>query len=654
MKKIFFPALTLTVGALIASAAAKDPVLMTVNGKKVPLSEFMYLYEKNNQQQQQPQSVDEYVEMFINYKLKVADAEAAGIDTTAAFINELNSNITDLATPYMRDKEVEQEIMNTISSNAARNVDISHIMLPGGGNKQETEANVAILDSLRTVILNGGSFEEIADKYSIDPSVKINHGHMGYITANAWPYPFEKAAFETPVGQISEPVIDLPYGVHIIKVNAERPDRGEVRVAHILKLANPNPRVPLSDPQLRDSLDRVAKTSIDSIYKIAKLGGDFGKLARENSDDPGSASRGGDVGFFGSGRMVPEFEEVAFSLSDGELSEPFKTNYGYHIIKRIEGRPSASGEALDSIVRHRMQNDHGLSSLMRLRTNEKNRVRFNARLNNDGLEQVKEIITKAGSLDSATLATLKGLNTVVATVGNTDITAADAAAMMPGQTFETEPGFNLFAAQAESLMDKEVYEQARKALYDENVEYHNLVNEYRDGNLLFEISSRKVWNVASKDSEGMEQYFRDNKDKYTWDKPHYKGYVVLAATDSVADAVRAFLDSNNIENDSLQAAIRDKFGRNARIDKVVGGKGDNAIVDYIAFDGPKPEPNNFWKAWFGYRGRVIDAPEEALDIRGVVSTDYQQYLEKQWVDQLRNKYKVKLNKKVLKSIENKH
>ncbi|MCH5346737.1 MAG: peptidylprolyl isomerase, partial [Muribaculaceae bacterium] len=440
MKKILIPAMMLAVGAAAVAVAAApgDPVLMTVNGKDVPVSEFIYLYEKNNQQQQESQSVDQYLDMFINYKLKVAAAEDAGVDTTAEFLKEYNGYANDLAAPYMHDTEAEEAVIANIKANSARNVKVSHIMLPPGNNSEETRQYLAMLDTIRTQILDGADFSEMALKYSEDPSKVQNLGSMGWITVNRLPYPFEKVAFETPVGTISEPFLDAPFGTHIIRVEDERPDPGEVKVAHILKLNGRGPRRSVIDAS-KDSLSRV---QIDSLYQLAINGADFFELARENSEDPGSAENGGVIDFFGVGRMVPEFEQTAFALKDGEISEPIKTEYGYHIIKRLEGRPHVDEETLDLTIQQRMARDHGLSNMLAKSFNDKNRARFNARLLSDGTEQVKEIIIQAGKYDSAVAAILTATPIKLAQAGDRVITSAQVVAQMPGQTFDALPGYN--------------------------------------------------------------------------------------------------------------------------------------------------------------------------------------------------------------------
>ncbi|WP_290137273.1 peptidylprolyl isomerase, partial [Duncaniella muris] len=206
MKKKPFIISALACAAILSASASKnaDPVLMTINGKDVRQSEFEYLYHKNNLQQLAPQSIDEYIEMFIVYKLKVADAEAAGLHQTDAFTKEFNGYCAELSRPYLRDSIVEKRLIEEAYARMATSRKVSHIMLPLGSTYDEKEANRMKLDSIRTAIVNGSAdFGEMAVRYSSDRSARVNNGSMGYINVNSYPYPFEKTAWETPVGEIS-------------------------------------------------------------------------------------------------------------------------------------------------------------------------------------------------------------------------------------------------------------------------------------------------------------------------------------------------------------------------------------------------------------------------------------------------------------------
>lgn len=643
MKKKPFIISALACAAILSASASKnaDPVLMTINGKDVRQSEFEYLYHKNNLQQLAPQSIDEYIEMFIVYKLKVADAEAAGLHQTDAFTKEFNGYCAELSRPYLRDSIVEKRLIEEAYARMATSRKVSHIMLPLGSTYDEKEANRMKIDSIRTAIVNGSAdFGEMAVRYSSDRSARVNNGSMGYINVNSYPYPFEKTAWETPVGEISPVIEDAPFGFHIIRVEDERPNPGKVEARHILKLTN----------GLSEEEGTAKKAQIDSIYNLLASGGDFDAIARAESEDPGSAANGGRLGWFGPGEMVKEFEDAAFGLKDGGISAPFKTAYGYHIVQTLAHR------GIGSLAEESERIKAAISRDMRSVMPETERMaqlkaELGVKIDSTGLMQARSRMT--GDSPAEQLRSLQADNSLIATVGKRVISIGDVINYIPSNVLEgANDAFTVLNSGLENKINETVVEETRKNLAENNSEYRNLTNEYRDGILLFEISNRNVWERSASDTEGLQKFFSANRAKYTWDKPHYKGYVIFATNDSIAGEAQKYLAANQVENDSLVSVMRANYGRNIKIEKVVTGKGENAIVDNVAFNGERPEAPGRWTAWFGYAGRVIDAPEEANDVRGTVASDYQQLLESEWIKALRKKYKVKLNKKALKALGN--
>ena len=374
--------------AMVQAKGSKDPELMTINGKGVPLSEFEYLYHKNNSQQLTPQSIDEYLEMFVTYKQKVADAENEGIDNTEAFKNEFDGYRKELAEPYLRNKAMEDSIIRSVYSHLLEDVDVSHVMVASKGPGIDPAAQKHMLDSLRTAIINGADFAAVAKKNSIDRAAQNNGGHMGWIPVGRLPYTFEDAAYQTPVGQIS-PVIETPFGFHIVRVEGRRPARGKVLVEHILKLTQ----------GLDDEAAAKKKAEIDSIYNVVKGGADFEEVAKKESEDPGSQRNGGKMNWFGAGQMVPEFEEASFTLKNGEISEPFKTAYGYHIVKRLDWKPVDSFETMEPMIKNLVQRDER-AQMPRKRKIAELRGKFKVRENAEAINGVKEEILKNGALDS--------------------------------------------------------------------------------------------------------------------------------------------------------------------------------------------------------------------------------------------------------------
>lgn len=643
MKKHILTAGMILGATLLAIAAknGKDPVLMKINGKDVHVSEFEYLYNKNNSQQIQPQTLDEYVDMFINYKLKVADAEAAGIDTTQAFLKEYEQFRNDLSAPYLRDNSVEDQLVKEAYSHYKDDVKVSHIMLAAEEGSKERA------DSIRAEILAGRTtFEQAAKDFSVDRASKVRGGLMGFVTPGRFPWAFEKASYDTPVGQIS-PVVNSGFGFHIIRVEERTPAAGEVEAAHILRLT------------ANKSAEEAAaqKALIDSIYNVAiQPGADFADLARRFSEDPGSGRKGGSLGWFGKGMMVQPFDSISFAMAVGEISKPFATNFGYHIIHKTNSRGMQPLEDMKGEILNKMKGDERAAMPVQ-KFVETITAKYNAAPDEASLAKIQKMISEnAAGLDSTLLRTLAASDMPAFTVGGNAYPVSSV----------IEPGVNIFAtkdaAAAMSGLRHAISDKMRStmlALERDNLaatndEYRNLLNEYREGILMYEISNRNVWDKAAKDKEGLEKYFLAHRDKYKWEQPKFKSYIIFASNDSVLNLATAYADSlSTAEPTAFVQDMRKRFGRNVRVDRVIAAKGENAITDFLAFgaDKPAPEKGSRWTSYAAYKGRVIDQPEEATDVRGAAVTDYQNELEKLWIEKLRKSYKVKVDKKVLKKIQ---
>lgn len=646
MKKILIVA-SLAAVAVTAICAKKsaDPVLMTVNGKPVYKSEFEYLYHKNNTQQMQPQTVDQYLQMFIDYKLKVADAEAAGIDTTKQFRDEFGNYRAELAAPYMVDSVLYRELVREAYEHQIEDVKVAHIMFayPQSADKEKT---YAMIDSVRNALVSGtdADWAAAAAKYSIDRGSKENAGLMGWMPAGRFPWPFERAAYKTAVGQIS-PMVDSSFGLHLIKVLDRRQSRGEVKASHILKLT------------ARKSPEEAAraKQQIDSLYKVVTApGADFAAIAKAESEDPGSARNGGELDWFGGGVMVAPFDSAAFALAEGEISLPVQTAYGYHIIKNTGHRPVKTFEEMRPQLESMINNDD--------RSNEPRRAyldgilkRFNGHVLDSGLDQVQALIEANGGYDSVAVARLTAGNIAVYEIDGVKYpVSAVMEHVAKTASKDAVNGRRLIGSAAKTALEQQAYELERERLMGVIPDYRNLVNEYRDGILLFDISNSKVWDAAAKDADGLERYFRDNRDKYTWDKPKYKGFIVFANNDSILTEAKTFANSlgDKFDKYTFAQVMSKRFGRDVKVERIIAAQGDNAISDYLFFDGPKPDTEKLsWKCFFGFGGHLADQPEEAIDVRGLVTTDYQNALEREWVKQLRKKYKVKIDKKVASTLK---
>ncbi len=630
---------SLLLGTAILAIAKGDPVLMTINGKDIKLSEFEYLYHKNNQQQIEKETLEQYVDRFVLYKQKVADAEAAGIDTTSLFIKEFEGYQKDLAAPYItEDTTYRWQFIQEAYDRYKQQIDIDHFMLPVG-SAAETMANMNRMDSIRNCVLNGEKWEDLVDKYSSDPSKTRNHGHYGFISSLMFPYDFENVAYGTPVGEVSKPFA-TKYGVHMIRVNGKR-DREDVHVKHILKLFPHG---------ATDEQKAACKAQMDSIYALLQAGADFEELAKKESQD-GSANRGGDLGWFGRGRMVPPFEKVAFELADGAISEPFATQYGYHIIKKVAHGIQPLSQLRPAIENSFKHDDR--DKLIQERRLSDWKAKYNYSVNPEAIDYITNALNAAGKFDSAFVAqTIKGCKLPLMTYGNNE--SLPVMSLLP-QINNKAVFTNLSAAKdylmsrIDNMADAALQDYNANELVKSNPEYRNLLNEYRDGMLLFEISNRRVWKAAGKDTAGLEKYFAENRGKYNWDEPHFKGIILSAKNDTILNMVKA--DMATMASDTLTDALHEKYGSDIRMERMVVKQGENALADYLAFHvGEKPERKGYSECMI-LEGGVISQPQEMSDVRGAVTSDYQDVLEQLWKKELAKKYPAKINKKVLKQVK---
>ena len=641
MKKAFLCAIVaLTLPGFVI---AKDVEAMKVNGKSISLSEFEYLYNKNKQQQVEPQTFDQYVDMFVNYKLKVADAVNYGIDTTKSFNREFKLYCHELAKPYIEDAELQELLEREAYSWLCEDVNVSHVMMPLVDSLTNTRASaIAHADTVKSMLDNGAFFKLIVMRYSIDPAKMHNLGEMGYLPWGRTPYTFERAAHNTPVGNYSE-VVETPFGLHVIKVNGKR-EAKSMHVQHILKLV----------PKDADMATiNTIKAEVEGIRNRIIAGADFSEIAKKESQDPGSSANGGELPWFTAGQMVKEFDEAAYLLKVGEVSAPIRTDFGFHIIKKLEEKlPPSFEEALPNI-RKRISIDERKDAPYLKKISEL-KQKFKYKEVETVFDTYIDAAKESGALDSAMIDKISKDHTVFATYdgGSVMISELTSEISIKSEQQTADNAIDAINKAKATVVNKHIENREIQDLIDNNVDFRNIVNEYRDGLLLFDISNKKVWNKANQDTEGLTEYFDKNKSKYSWDAPKYKGYLIHTANDSIAKMVKDEL--TNLDSDSIPKVLRRKFQRNVKVEKVLVGQGDNARIDVCVY-GASPESvtvNEKFPIYFTTNGKLIDAPEDVNDVRAQVVVDYQNYLEEMWIKELRGKYKVKINNKNLKKISN--
>lgn len=631
---------------IVLAQEATNPVLMTIAGTPVSKSEFEKVYRKNNNKEgaYDMKDVREYLELYINYKLKVKEAEEEKLDTSVTFINELKGYRKQLSQPYMTDKEVTDGLIKEAYDRMLKDVRAAHILInvaPDALPKDTLHAYNRAL-KIRELIVKGADFEKMARDSSNDPSAKENGGDLGYFTGMQMVYPFETAAYTTKPGQISMPV-RTKFGFHIIKVIDIRDAQGEIKVAHIMI------KSPANSP---DSVAAQAKAKIDEIYAKLKAGEKFEDLATKFSDDKGSAKTGGALPPFGTGRMVPEFEKAAFALkNDGDFSEPVKTSYGWHIIKRLEKKPIPSFEDKKNELKNQVAKDS------RAEISKNSMIaRIKKDYNFKEVPKNKDLFVAA--LDTNLLngewtpEKVSGMNKPLFTLGTQTYTQEDFAKYINNHqskkqnTTPKQVGYALY----NQFVEESCLNYEESQLENKYPEFKSLMQEYRDGILLFDLTDKKVWSKAVKDSAGLAGFYETNKNNYMWDR-RVDAIIYTCANAEIASKTRKLLKKQKPLVEILTTINKDsQLNLNTKDGKFL--KGENEIIDAITWQkGLSPDMNRNNSIVFVDVLNIIEpTPKTLEEAKGIITADYQNYLEKEWIKELRTKYPVTVDQDVLNSL----
>lgn len=617
--------------ALAANVLAQsDETLITIGDTKVNKGEFERIYQKNNNNlynETDKKTPEEYLEMFIDFKLKVIEAVNLKMDTSSVFINELAGYREELAAPYLTDVKYSQQMVRDLYDRTTKEVNASHILLmvPKESTPESDEEILKRIKEIREEIIAGKDFDEAAVEYSEDPSAKTNKGNLGYFTAFQMVVPFENAAFTTPVGEISQPVRSS-FGYHILKVSDIRENQGEILVAHIMKMFPQD-----VTPEIKNKL----KAEIDSIYTELKNGADFAELAQSKSDDKRSAQQGGEMPWFSAGRMIPEFANPAFALkNNGDYTEPVETAFGYHIIKKLNTRPVPTFEESKAMLENRIKTDPERSITSKQVFTDKLKVEYNYSENEEGKLKLR---------NKNTTDTLEYSNFELFKIDNKNYTFEQFDSFLKNTNAEPSPILSHF----NNWVEYEITALENSKLEQKYPDFRYLFQEYHDGILLFNISEQKIWNFAAQDTLGLEEFYKKNSDRYLWEE-RFKGMIVTCKDKETRDEADKYFEAEMSVDEITDLLNKDENA--ITINEGAWEKGANPVVDYFVWNGP--EPANFDSETSFIRGdKIQPEPKTLNEARGLYVSDYQKYLEDKWITELRAKYKITVNKKLLKSIK---
>lgn len=623
------------------NAQEKETPLVEINGKDYSLEEFNYIFEKNNSISKEPLTKDEYLDLFVNYKLKVTEAVAQGMDTMPDFKKELQYYQNELAKPYLTDKKAVEEIAKEAYERMLEDVDVSHILIrvPKNPFPKDTLKAYNKIKEIRDKIVNGADFEQMALKYSEDPSARKNKGHLGYISVFQTVYPFETAAYTTPTGEIS-PIVRTSFGYHIVKVNGKRKSPGEIKVAHIMKVIPRN-----ANKEMQDK----AKNEIDSIYVLLQNGEDFATLAEKFSDDRNSARNGGELKWFGTGRMIPEFAEAAFAIPEnGKYSKPVRTRVGWHIIKRIDKRDiKPYDEQKEDLIKKVSNSQRALSgktaTIKRLKTENGFEV------DSATVDYLKDIFAAKDFTKDDLLKKLENYKEPLCHIGDTTLHLKDFSSYLNKRNvLKADISPIVIDKQLNDFFNDNIINWERTHLAEKYPEFRYLINEYHDGLLIFNISQKEIWNKASNDSTGLKKYYDGHKNKYATSET-FKGDLFFCKNNKTAKRIKALIKDSVTQKDidTLKVLLGDTFIHKSGNYE----KGQSPLYDAVLWNVKakhKPDfPKNYSKTYFF--GKFTESRiQDFEDVKGLVIADYQSFIEDKWIENLQEKYKPVIHKEVLK------
>lgn len=651
MKKVALFLFVLVNSVVSFAQQNEKQVLFTIDNNSFYTDEFVRVYNKNLElvKDDSQKNLNNYLDLFIGYKLKVEKAKKLGLQNNTKYQNELGSYRNQLAKNYLNDSKVTEELVNEAYERMKNEIRASHILIMVDENAEAKDTLKAYNKALDITkrIKAGENFEELAIKFSEDPSAKMNKGDLGYFSAFKMVYPFENAAYKTKVGEVSN-IIRTRFGYHLIKVTDKRPNRGEVTVAHIMILKPEN-----LDPEKT----QIAEQNINDIYKKIQQGESFEELAKQFSEDKSTAAKGGLLQRFGSGQLTSqEFEDVAFGLKEkGEISKPFKSQFGWHIVKLIEKNPIKPLEELKYEIESSIKRDDRsrlitsslVNKLNKKYTSDKNVKLFNkiVKALNDSYYSSSWKQPENTSDYNETLLTINKDEQIKGTAFLNYLESQQKAG------HKTKP----ISALAEELFKKWSEDQLisyyNNNLENEIPEFRHVMEEYRDGLLLFDLMEKEIWDRAKQDTVGLENFYKQHLDKYRW-KDRYDVDIFSSTDKSFVEKAQKYAKKNKTSE-----YIKEKLNKDGKVNIMVKSGVFEGDFDVLPeFNIKNTGATNIVKKGNYYFVAFVKSikpsePKALEECKGAVISDYQQYLEDNWVNELKKDFTVKVNQDVFNQVK---
>lgn len=617
-------------------------VLLSVVDEKVSTKEFMKLYNKNLDlvKDESQKELDNYLQLFIDYKLKLKEAKRLGFDEDATYKREFQNYKKQLTKNYINDNEVTDAIVKEAYDRSLYDVKASHILILNDPQVEDTLVAYNQLLEYRKVLENEG-FEGAKSKYHDGKKVLVED--LGYFSVFKMVYDFESMAYNTKPGEVSMP-FKTQFGYHVVRIDEKRPSKGKVTVAHIM----------VSNKQKDTTLN--IKERIDDVYKKVLKGESFDALAKQFSDDKSSARVGGKLRPFKSGNLSSiEFENAAFGLENvGDITKPIKSDFGWHIIKLLKKEPVLPYEEMKSTLENQVKRD-ARSKLINSVMVKKLEIQYAIEKNTQAKQYFRPILEDgylAGKFELP-----KEYNGTVPVVKVNDVTFTNndflqhLKAVQRKYMRQKMSVKNILDAEFQTFYENSVLKFREENLVNENEEFSDILDEYKNGLLLFTLMEKEIWNKASKDSLGLKNYYNENSDNYTWEE-RIKATIISTKSEKDAKRIRLLINaSDSIE--SLEKQLKEN-----NVDKYIFTNGvfersNIKIPSNLEF---KQGVSEIYEHNESFHVYVIDevmpsGQKTFKEARGSIVNDFQNKFEKDWLQDLRNRFNVTINEKVFEELK---
>ena len=619
----------------------KDDVLFTVENTPVLASEFLRVYNKNLDlvKDESQKDVDGYLTLFINFKLKLIEARALGFDKKLQYIKELESYKKQLAKNYLTDHKVTDHLVKEAYERISYDVKASHVLVKIAEHERDTTTAYATILKFRERLLNEG-FENIQKE--IHNGKTIFAEDLGYFSGIKMVYDFENVAFNTPVGEVSQP-FRTSFGYHVVKIFDKRKSRGEVTVGHIM-ISN-NQKDSIIKPEVR----------IQEIYKLIQQGENFESLAKQFSDDKSSAKNGGKLAAFKSGQLSStEFEDIAFNLKEiNNISKPFKTDYGWHIAKLLRKNPVPSFEDSKSELELKVQRD-SRSKLINTALLDTLKKRYNIQSTNPDLAYFESILNEEFFKRGWSIPSNLEKDKSFLKIGQEQLTYNDFSTFLLNsqkRQLAKKPFNEVINEQYNAFLNTKLLAYQEDNLEFENLEFAEILNEYREGLMLFDLMETKIWNAVKLDTVGLQTFFNENKANYTWQK-RIDAVVATSAKENDINTVKKTLE-NGVTLEDIKAQLNQNDSQNVIFTSDIMNADHQALPEGFVFKEGVSKVYFYNDAYHVIDvKRIIPETEKTLEeAKGRVINDFQDEVEKNWLKKLENTYKVEVNNNVLEKIK---